>query len=355
MHCVSIYPTPDEACNLGNIASFRARYPGRVVGWSTHENPADTVPISVAAALGAEMFERHVGVATDTIKLNAYSATPEQIDDWIAAWKKVKTLRGSEVRQAALPEEREAIDGLRRGVFARGPIEAGAMLTRDDVYFAFPFAPGGLSSGEWRPGIVTRDEIAADAPVIKAAIEIPGDPDEKIIKDAVHEVKALLHLAHVPLTTEFTVEYSHHYGVRNFRQVGAVLINVINREYCKKVLVQLPGQIHPWHYHKRKEETFLILYGTLHVEVEDRLKVLQPGDTLLVLPGVWHRFWSERVASSRRYQRRISPTTLSIATTGSTVSPRRSARLLSTIGAVFKLAINFARRRCRRDDQSGCV
>ena len=43
MHCVSIYPTPDEACNLGNIASFRARYPGRVIGWSTHESPADTV------------------------------------------------------------------------------------------------------------------------------------------------------------------------------------------------------------------------------------------------------------------------------------------------------------------------
>ena len=37
-----------------------------------------------------------------------------------------------------------------------------------------------------------------------------------------------------------------------------------------------------------------MLYGTLHVEVEDRLKVLQPGDTLLVLPGVWHRFWSEQ-------------------------------------------------------------
>jgi sialic acid synthase SpsE/mannose-6-phosphate isomerase-like protein (cupin superfamily) len=293
MHCVSIYPTPDAACNLGNITTFRARYPGRVIGWSTHESPADTVPVGVAAALGAEMFERHVGVATDTIKLNAYSATPEEVDAWIDAWKRVKSLIGSKVRKEELPEEREAIDGLARGVFARGPIEAGVTLKRDDVYFAFPLAPGGLSSGEWRPGIVTHDEIEADAPVVKASVEIPGDPDEKIIKDAVHEVKALLNLARVPLTTEFTVEYSHHYGVRNFRQVGAVLINVINREYCKKVLVQLGGQIHPWHFHKRKEETFLVLYGKMHVEVEDRIRVLQPGDKLLILPGVWHRFWSE--------------------------------------------------------------
>jgi hypothetical protein len=72
MHCVSIYPTPDDTCNLANIAAFRERYPGRVIGWSTHENPADTVPVGVAAALGAEMFERHVGIATDAIKLNAY-------------------------------------------------------------------------------------------------------------------------------------------------------------------------------------------------------------------------------------------------------------------------------------------
>jgi N-acetylneuraminate synthase len=293
MHCVAIYPTPDSACNLGNIASFRARYPGRVIGWSTHEDPADIIPIGIATALGAEMFERHVGVSTETIKLNSYSATPDQVDSWISAWKKARTLIGSDTRREVAAEEKEAIDGLRRGVFARGPIEAGAVLTRDEVYFAFPFTSGGLSSGEWREGIVTRDEIVADAPVCKAAVEMDGDSDEKIIKDAVHEVKALLNLARVPQTTEFTVEYSHHYGVRNFRQVGAVLINVINREYCKKVLVQLPGQIHPWHFHKRKEETFLVLYGTLNVEVEDRHKVLQPGDTLLVLPGVWHRFWSD--------------------------------------------------------------
>jgi N-acetylneuraminate synthase len=45
--------------------------------------------------------------------------------------------------------------------------------------------------------------------------------------------------------------------------------------------------------HKRKEETFLVLWGSLHIEVEGRHKVLQPGDTLLVLPGVWHRFWTD--------------------------------------------------------------
>jgi len=293
MHCVSIYPTPDAACNLGNIAEFRERYPGRVIGWSTHEDPSDMVPVGVAVALGAEMFERHVGVATDTIKLNAYSASPEQIDEWFRAWKKAKALIGSCKRLAALPEERDSIDSLKRGVFAKGPIKAGTRVTRNDVYFAFPFAEGGIASGEWREHITTNNDIPADSPLMNAQLDIPSDPDEKIIKDAIHEVKALLNIARVPLTTEFGVEYSHHYGITNFRQIGVVLISIVNREYCKKVLVQLGGQRHPWHYHKRKEETFLVLHGTLHVEVDDRLRILKPGDTLLVLPGVWHRFWSE--------------------------------------------------------------
>lgn len=292
MHCVSIYPTPDEACHLNNIANFRERFPGRVIGWSTHENPADMVPVGIAAALGAEIFERHVGIATESIKLNAYSATPEQVDNWIAAWKKARTLIGVKTRQPALPEEREAIDGLKRAVYARVPLDAGTVPSREDIYFAFPYAPGALTSGEWRDDISLTADVGKDDPILMSAVELPDESDAQYIKDAVHDVKALLNIARVPLTTEFTVEYSHHYGVRNFRKTGAVLINVINRDYCKKVLVQLPGQLHPLHYHKRKEETFLVLWGALDVEVDGRHKVLRPGDTLLVLPGVWHRFWS---------------------------------------------------------------
>jgi N-acetylneuraminate synthase len=115
----------------------------------------------------------------------------------------------------------------------------------------------------------------------------------QFIKSAIHEVKALLAYARVPLSHEFTTEYSHHYGVANFRKVGAVLITVINRDYAKKVLVQLPGQMHPWHYHRLKEESFQVLWGTLTLELDDRRKVLQPGDVVTVLPGVWHRFWTD--------------------------------------------------------------
>jgi len=293
MHCVSIYPTPDALCNLSNITTLRERYPGTTIGWSTHEDPADTAPVMVAVGKGAEIFERHVGVATDEISLNAYSSTPQEVDAWICACQKAQTLCGSATRQPPEQVEIDSINSLQRGVFARTALKKGTELTRDQVYFAMPYTDGQLTSGQWQPGITIENAVEKNGEINLSNIETPEEPKLKSLKSAVHEIKALLNIARIPLNSEFEVEYSHHYGVENFRKTGTVIINCINREYCKKILVQLPGQVHPSHYHKRKEETFQVLWGELHTELDGRAKILQPGDTQLVMPGVWHHFGSE--------------------------------------------------------------
>jgi quercetin dioxygenase-like cupin family protein len=55
----------------------------------------------------------------------------------------------------------------------------------------------------------------------------------------------------------------------------------------------MPGQRHPSHYHKRKEETFQVLHGTLEMIIEGRRRSLVPGDIQLIQQGVWHEFWTE--------------------------------------------------------------
>lgn len=293
MHCVSIYPVPDELLRLNQIEQLRERYPGRVIGWSTHENPDDTLAVAVAVAKGARIFERHVGVETEEIKLNAYSSTPEQVDRWLQAYKKAKTLCGVETRPPVPDVERQSIDSLRRGVFAKRPIKEGTEIARHQVYFAMPYLDGQLESGKWKEDIRALVNIDPHAPVLLEHVVTPEKPDVHIIKTAVHEVKALLNQARIPLNREFTVEYSHHYGIPRFREVGAVIIECVNREYCKKLIVQLPGQWHPSHYHALKEETFQVLYGTLNVEVEGHEHVLKSGETILIQPGVWHSFGTD--------------------------------------------------------------
>jgi len=293
MHCVSIYPTPDEKLALNQIRTMRERYPNVVIGWSTHEDPSDTVPVGMALALGASMFERHVGVPTDEIQLNAYSSNPEQLNNWLAAHARARVMLGPLERPPVSAAEQAAIDGLRRGVYAKETLAPGTELTRDQVFFAMPYNDGQLESGRFTSGIEVRQEIPAGGVIAETAIAIPEDEDVQIIKSAVHEVKAMLNEARIHLGPDFVVEYSHHYGIPNFRTVGAVIIECINREYCKKLVVQLPHQRHPSHYHARKEETFQILYGKLLSQIDGHVRELHPGDTVLVQPGVWHSFWTE--------------------------------------------------------------
>ena len=87
--------------------------------------------------------------------------------------------------------------------------------------------------------------------------------------------------ANVTIGNNYEIELSHHYDMEKFEKVGALLITIINRDYCKKLIAQLPGQSHPSHYHEKKEETFHILSGSMTVKRNDETFNLKKGDTLL--------------------------------------------------------------------------
>lgn len=293
MHCVAIYPTPAEHLQLNQIETIRQRHPRVVVGFSTHEAPADTGPAMVAIAKGAEILERHVGIATETITLNAYSSTPAELDRWIQAAERARVMCGAPRRPTAQPEELASLASLARGVYAAAPIKAGHPIERSDVYFAMPVTQGSLTSGQFKGGIVACRDIAQDEPLVLDAIELPATNPNAVLLHAIHEIKAQLNEARIALPTDFKLEFSHHYGVERFTEVGAVLIDCVNREYCKKLIVQLPGQRHPNHYHKRKEETFQVLAGIMEADIEGRRRTLYPGDIIVVPQGVWHSFWTD--------------------------------------------------------------
>jgi N-acetylneuraminate synthase len=106
----------------------------------------------------------------------------------------------------------------------------------------------------------------------------------------VERVKNLLNEARVVVPKIADLEISHHYGMEHFDQFGLVIINVVNREYCKKLLALLPGQSHPEQYHQKKEETFLLLHGDLVLTLDDQERQVSVGDVITVARGVRHRF-----------------------------------------------------------------
>ena len=70
--------------------------------------------------------------------------------------------------------------------------------------------------------------------------------------------------------------------IKNFFNNGAIIIDKINREYCKKLLILLPGQYHPVHFHPQKEETFELLHGDCSIKLKDEEIHLEHGLQLLI-------------------------------------------------------------------------
>lgn len=294
LHCVGEYPTPDERMHLSQIDFLRARYPGVRIGFSTHEHPDHTDIVKLAVAKGVTLLEKHVGLPTEKYPLNAYSASPEQVRAWLQAAQQAWILCGiGDKRLPPNPEEAASLRSLRRGVFARRPIAAGETIQSEDIYFAFPPRPDQFTANDWSKyaEFMATTAIAQDEAVAPANAHC--EDSRTRVRDIAQRVKALLALTNIVVPGSADLEISHHYGLDRFDEFGLVLITVVNRCYCKKLLVSLPGQAHPEQYHKKKEETFHVLYGEIMLELDGVPRVCRPGDVVTIEPGVRHAFRSE--------------------------------------------------------------
>ncbi len=291
LHCVAEYPAPMEHLQLDFIDKMNRRYPDVTVGYSGHENPDDNTAPMLAIAKGAKILERHVGLPTETITLNAYSMNPEQADKWVAAALQAKTMCSMKKagKKYISQEELDSLNSLMRGVYVKHDVKEGEELTREDVFFAMPCHEKQMTSGEFYDGVIAHRDYRQN----EELHEKKKITDINLARSVIHDAKGMLYEAGIALGDDFEVELSHHYGMKHFRQTGAIIINIINREYCKKLLIVLPGQKHPVHAHKVKEETFQLLYGDLTVTLEGKERKMKPGDIQTVLRGEKHSFTSQ--------------------------------------------------------------
>lgn len=293
MHCVGEYPTPDEHLAIHQIELLRQRYPDVRIGFSSHEQPDNTVAIMLALATGATVFERHVGLPSERYANNAYSASPAQIAAWLAAGRRTLDMLGPTERYVPTEAERDGLMALKRGVFARRDLPAGTILSAADVFFAFPPDPGQLTANDWSKYVshALNEPLAANAPIM--ARQTTAQHHRQHVMAAVKAVRSLLREGNVILPGLSELEISHHYGLENFDRFGLTMITIVNREYCKKVLVMLPGQTHPEQYHQQKEETFVVLHGTMILKLDGTAQRVKPGDVITVERGVRHEFHTE--------------------------------------------------------------
>ncbi len=106
------------------------------------------------------------------------------------------------------------------------------------------------------------------------------------------------------------------FGLGDWRRFGLVLLNLAEEsEYCEKLMYARQGMVTPAHTHRLKKEDIICRWGELRIRVWSGLPsnagdspvslkrnglsitlasraelVLQPGERVTLLPGVFHEF-----------------------------------------------------------------
>ncbi len=293
-YCVSLYPTNQDKLNISYVKELKRTFPDIPIGFSTHENGSVDNTAGLALAAGAVIFEKHVALENNNknYTINDYSVDTKQYENWICNLLESKAILGSvENRNFNLNLELDALRDLKRGIFVDKDLSKNK-LDNKDVYFAIPSKQNQLLSNDLSKfnGIELKSDIKVDQPVLYDQVNISNTrPEVEKIRDFIRDE---LRQYNISIPQSIDLEISHHYGIEKFHEFGTCMLTLVNKDYCKKILYQYPNQKHPEHFHKIKEETFILLEGSLDVYLENDKHRLKKGDILTIERGVKHSFES---------------------------------------------------------------
>ena len=131
LHCVSVYPLPDEQANLRAIPVLGEALPGAVVGYSDHTiGPEASL---AAVALGARVIEKHFTLDSgQSPGDHVLSLDPAGMAALVHQIRRVEAMLGEAVKRPA-PGEAEMRRMMRRGLYAARDLTGGAVLSAEDI------------------------------------------------------------------------------------------------------------------------------------------------------------------------------------------------------------------------------
>ena len=297
MHCVAAYPTDDEDLQLNRLAAIKYRFSDIPVGYSTHESPDNTIAACIALSGGASILERHVGSSHEGNAVNRYSSEKDQLANWLHSIQKAISMLGSSKPFLAENQsELNALKGLRRFAFSKTALSKGSKFSQSDLYMAIPGAEGQHSAQEFGKYSICEalEDISEGDPITSTNTKITNNESRvfSIREAALRFVSA----TGIVIPNNAVLEISHHYGIESFKNFGSCMITVVNREYCKKYIIMLPGQDHPDMYHKIKDENFFVLFGEISLRLNGEVTSLRVGESAPISPMTIHGFKSDQGA-----------------------------------------------------------
>jgi len=135
LHCVSLYPTPDDQINLKQISTLIARFPF-VIGFSDHSD--GIISGLGAVALGASVVEKHF-----TLNKNmegpdhSFSADPLELGNLVSAIRRLEMSLG-DPSIVVYETEQKMRRIARRSIVAGRDLSVGHIISADDLAYLRP-------------------------------------------------------------------------------------------------------------------------------------------------------------------------------------------------------------------------
>lgn len=279
LHCRAIYPTKIEDMELNQIDLLREKYSNIPIGLSSHEEESE-LSTQLCIAKKGKIMECHID--TDCMSRNIYSKYPYRVENILkAATESFKMCGIESQRYKKSDSEEKDLNQFRRGVFINKNLTKGTKLTKDDIFFAIPYqGTEQLSANDWSKYIdyTLVENINKNEPVFKNQVEVFDR--QKRIREIYDKLKKFIEQNKIVIPNNCEWEISHHQGINKFEEIGTAIITLYNNEYAKKLLVMLPGQQHPEHFHIKKKESFFVLHGDLLLSVVDKDKTPEDQSTI---------------------------------------------------------------------------
>lgn len=136
-HCISVYPTPDDKCNLRTIPFLKERYQPLPIGYSGHER--DYLPTLAAIALGAKSVERHITLdkSLPGPDHGTVSIEPEEFRAMVVSARRLEETLGS-LEKKLLEEEVRVREKHSKSLVSRVAIPAGTLVSADMIMCKSP-------------------------------------------------------------------------------------------------------------------------------------------------------------------------------------------------------------------------
>lgn len=297
LYCVALYPTEPSKLNLSYFRYLRKIYGEKICGFSTHEHPSEYLSGALAYAMGSRIFEKHINVKNRKYSINDYSVDPDQLKRWLDfLCDSIIKVGSIEQRNQNVYNEKKKLRDFKRGVYFSNlsKLKKNKNIFNNNFLLQYPAQSNQLLANDLskHTTVELKKEPINNKPVLYRNVKLINL--SKKILTIRNKIRFMIAESKVIVPSNCKIEISHHYGLEKFYTYGLCMITVYNKKYCKKLLFLFKNQKHPEQFHKKKEETFFILFGQVILKLKSKSKnitiKLKEGDVYTIKPREIHFF-----------------------------------------------------------------